>query len=249
MNQPIKQHLIDPEICIRCHACVEACPKDAITFNDDVMVGILRLLLKVREGESHYEWLPPDLRVQLVKSLDQGLEATLNCQIRVDNERTAWCQQHDHSTFEPVRARTYELPSITAQESVGVVDFLMQLPDPSAEVIDAIESAVVWFKTSRIEGIRISTVAIDPVRFEGYTAKFDRIVVADDAAPPIWARFYEIESNRPFFCNRDGVKVYQLSEVKLERRVGYGWYGHWPAALIATRYPAWKLRVAAESNR
>jgi benzoyl-CoA 2,3-dioxygenase component A len=34
MNKPIKQHLIDPEICIRCHACVEACPKDAITFNE-----------------------------------------------------------------------------------------------------------------------------------------------------------------------------------------------------------------------
>jgi benzoyl-CoA 2,3-dioxygenase component A len=34
MNKPIKQHLIDPEICIRCHACVEACPKEAITFDD-----------------------------------------------------------------------------------------------------------------------------------------------------------------------------------------------------------------------
>jgi len=34
MNQPIKQHLIDPEICIRCHACVEACPIDAISFDD-----------------------------------------------------------------------------------------------------------------------------------------------------------------------------------------------------------------------
>jgi len=34
VNTPIKQHLIDPEICIRCHACVEACPIDAITYND-----------------------------------------------------------------------------------------------------------------------------------------------------------------------------------------------------------------------
>ena len=38
MNKPVKQHLIDPEICIRCHACVEACPKDAITFNEDNVV-------------------------------------------------------------------------------------------------------------------------------------------------------------------------------------------------------------------
>ena len=34
MNQPIKQHLIDPEICIRCHTCEEACPIDAITHDD-----------------------------------------------------------------------------------------------------------------------------------------------------------------------------------------------------------------------
>lgn len=38
MNQPIKQHLIDPEICIRCHTCEEACPIDAITHNDDNVV-------------------------------------------------------------------------------------------------------------------------------------------------------------------------------------------------------------------
>ena len=38
MSEPLKQHLIDPEICIRCHACVEACPKDAITFNEDNVV-------------------------------------------------------------------------------------------------------------------------------------------------------------------------------------------------------------------
>ena len=34
MTQPIKQHLIDPEICIRCHTCEEACPIDAITHDD-----------------------------------------------------------------------------------------------------------------------------------------------------------------------------------------------------------------------
>jgi benzoyl-CoA 2,3-dioxygenase component A len=38
MNAPAKQHLIDPEICIRCHACEEACPIGAITHNDDNVV-------------------------------------------------------------------------------------------------------------------------------------------------------------------------------------------------------------------
>jgi benzoyl-CoA 2,3-dioxygenase component A len=35
MNAPLKQHLIDPEICIRCGTCEETCPIDAISHNDD----------------------------------------------------------------------------------------------------------------------------------------------------------------------------------------------------------------------
>lgn len=31
----IRQHLIDPEICIRCNTCEESCPVDAITHNSD----------------------------------------------------------------------------------------------------------------------------------------------------------------------------------------------------------------------
>lgn len=38
MNAPVKQHLIDPEICIRCYTCEEACPVDAITHNEDNVV-------------------------------------------------------------------------------------------------------------------------------------------------------------------------------------------------------------------
>ena len=34
MNTPVKQHLIDPEICIRCHSCEAACPIGAIEHDD-----------------------------------------------------------------------------------------------------------------------------------------------------------------------------------------------------------------------
>src|SRR5437016_9868152 len=37
MNAPVgellKQHLIDPEICIRCNTCEETCPVDAVTHD------------------------------------------------------------------------------------------------------------------------------------------------------------------------------------------------------------------------
>jgi len=38
MNQPLKQHLIDPEICIRCYTCEMACPVGAIVHDDNNVV-------------------------------------------------------------------------------------------------------------------------------------------------------------------------------------------------------------------
>ena len=38
MNKPVKQHLIDPEICIRCYTCEMTCPINAIEHNDDNVV-------------------------------------------------------------------------------------------------------------------------------------------------------------------------------------------------------------------
>jgi benzoyl-CoA 2,3-dioxygenase component A len=35
MNAPLKQHLIDPEICIRCNTCEETCPVDAVSHDDN----------------------------------------------------------------------------------------------------------------------------------------------------------------------------------------------------------------------
>lgn len=38
MNTPLKQHLIDPEICIRCYTCEMTCPVEAIVHDDNNVV-------------------------------------------------------------------------------------------------------------------------------------------------------------------------------------------------------------------
>ncbi|MFK7751045.1 MAG: benzoyl-CoA 2,3-epoxidase subunit BoxA [Sedimentitalea sp.] len=38
MTQPLKQHLIDPEICIRCYTCEMTCPEEAIEHDDNNVV-------------------------------------------------------------------------------------------------------------------------------------------------------------------------------------------------------------------
>jgi PelA/Pel-15E family pectate lyase len=80
------------------------------------------------------------------------------------------------------------------------------------------------------------------VQYEFHTTTFDRRAVEDPDAPPIWARFYEIDTNRPFMANRDGIKVYTLAEVARERRTGYSWYGYYPKDLLEKDYPAWRAK-------
>ena len=47
-----------------------------------------------------------------------------------------------------------------------------------------------------------------------------------------WARFYEIGTNRPIFVGRDGIIRYDISEIDLERQLGYAWYGTWGESLL-----------------
>ena len=68
----------------------------------------------------------------------------------------------------------------------------------------------------------------------------DRVVVNDPSAPPLWARFYEIGTNRPIYSGRDSVIRYSLAEIELERRVNYSWLGPYAADLLDRDYPRWK---------
>ena len=216
---------------------------DAITFNDDLMSGVMHLLLDIREGRDYYDWIDEATRKRADEALTRAIRATLQCQIVVDGKKTGWCQQHDHTTHAPVKARSYELPSIASLETASVVGFLMRIKQPDQEIIDAVESALAWLEKSKIAGIRVKRIRVGSDETPEEYRRTDAKVVKDPNAPPIWARYYEIDTNRPFFANRDGVKVYSLAEVKQERRMGYGWYGYWPETVLKEQYPKWRSQV------
>ena len=186
---------------------------DAITFNDDAMIGVMRLLKEITQEQSNFRWVKPAERERCQQALARALRVLLGCQIVVDGKMTAWCQQHDHETLKPLKARSYELPSISGVESVKIVRYLMEEEAPSAEIVEAVEGAVAWFRRSAIRGIRIERFDIEPVKDGNKVIEHDERVVRDPDAKPVWARFYEIGTGRPFFCNRDGIKVYTLAEV------------------------------------
>lgn len=216
---------------------------DAITFNDDVMTGIMGVLLDIQYEKEWYNWIDKNLMVQLETAYNNALSTTLRCQILVDGIKTAWCQQHDHETYQPVKARSYELPSISARESTSIVLFLMRIHNPEDSVISAIEHAINWFEEARIIGYRYGKIEIPEVEYHETVVDYDMIFEADSTAQPVWARYYDLKSKEPFLCRRDGTKVYKLEKIEFERRIGYAWYGYWPNEAL-TLYPEWKKSIS-----
>jgi PelA/Pel-15E family pectate lyase len=213
---------------------------EAITFNDDVMAGILSTLKAVMQQRELYQFVDDRLLDRIGKAYLRGLNCVLESQVRVGTRLTVWGQQHDHETLAPVWARSYEPPSLVTAESVGVVEFLMSIEDPSPQVIAAIESAVAWFDRVKITGLRIEEVPAEPVQFRWHWSDTDRVEIADPKAPPIWARFYHLETETPLFCMPQRNRVKSYRDLSRERRTGYRWYGSWPADLLHEAYPAWR---------
>jgi PelA/Pel-15E family pectate lyase len=209
-----------------------------ITYNDNAMIGVMKLLRDISKNKPVYAFVDVTRRVKAEKAVQLGIACILRTQVLVAGKRTAWCAQHDEVTLAPAAARTFEPISLSGYESVGIVRFLMGIDHPDPQVFEAIESAITWFEKSRITGISWIEKH-DPSK----SGTFDRVVVKDPNAAPLWARFYEIGTNRPIFAGRDSIIKYDIAEIEAERRNGYQWYVTAPAELLSRDYPAWKKQM------
>lgn len=206
-----------------------------ITYNDGAMIRVMTLLRDVAGGKAPYEFVDPERRAKAAAAVERGIDCILRTQIKQDGKLTVWCAQHDEKTLAPAWARKYEPPSLSGSESVGVVRFLIEIEKPTPPIIAAIEGAVTWLKAVAIPGMRAE-------RFVAADGERDGRVIADPAAGPLWARFYELGTNRPLFMDRDSKPVYTFAEIDRERRGGYSYYGTWGDSLLTTDYPQWRAK-------
>lgn len=204
------------------------------TFNDDEMTDLLVLLNEVSTSPE-FAFLPAERRKAAAEAYARGIDFILKTQIRAGGKLTAWAQQYDPETLEPRPARVFEPAAISGGESAGVLMMLMDIEEPSPEVVAAIEAGVAWYKAAKIEGIRVETTAQD------------RVVHADPSAPPVWARYYDISNNRQMFVGRDGIVRDRLADVEQERRAGYAWYGNWGDAVLQ-RHARWQAERGQRAN-
>jgi PelA/Pel-15E family pectate lyase len=201
---------------------------DTITYNDDAMLNVLTLLRDVSGTNSDFAFVSKKYRARATTSLQRGIACVLASQIVENGRHTVWCQQHDALTLQPTSARNYEMPSQVAAESADLMMFLMEQPDPSPEIVAAVNAAAAWFDKTKIYD----------VAFKADNDNGRRLVPAPDNGP-IWARYYEIGTDRPIFGDRDKSIHDNVNEISKERRNGYSWYNSTPKRTLE-RYADWK---------
>jgi PelA/Pel-15E family pectate lyase len=202
---------------------------DAITYNDNAVVEVTRLLKEVGAGAAPYGFVPREIARAAGAAADKALAVLLRSQIVVDGQRTIWAQQHDALTLAPVGARAFEPIALSTAESAGILRFLMEQPEPSPAVITAVESGVAWLTQHGLRDVEWS--------------RSEARLISKPSAGPIWARLYDVRTFTPVFGDRDHKIHDDVGEISLERRRGYSWFNSAPAGAIA-RFEKWKQRMA-----
>jgi len=200
-----------------------------ITYNDNAMINALTVLYNAAEGKNNFDGVSPALKEKSKIAVQKGIECILKTQVLQKGIPTIWGDQYNEITLQPDKARAFEPISLATAESVGIVRFLMMQP-MTPEIEKSIESAVTWFKQHKIEGYSYNVTKVN-----GKAVR----TLAEDKNSVIWARFYDINTNKPLFGDRDGSVKYDYNEVSEERRNGYSWFGDFADKLINKEFPKW----------
>ena len=209
-----------------------------ITFNDNAMANVMHLLEDVSQGNEPFDGglqLTDKDKERAHEAFMRGIQCILDCQIKKDGKLTVWCQQHDELTLQPAPARAYELPSFTgSHETPALLSLLMSLKHPSDSVITAVTAAMEWLKDHALRDVKLES-------FTNAEGKRDRRLVHHFGSTT-WARYYDLQTEEPYVCDRDGVPQPSLEYIGYERRNGYGWYGTEPQKII-NKFSTWIKKV------
>jgi hypothetical protein len=107
--------------------------------------------------------------------------------------RSGWAQQYSHD-LKPAWARAFEPPGLCSAVTAGNIRTLM----------------ILYRQTGEKKYLDPIPKAIDWLE-------------RSKIGPDLWARLYELETNRPIYGDRDNKVHYTLEEISEERRKGYSW--------------------------
>ena len=195
---------------------------DHVTLNDNAMVRAMVTMMDIANKTSPFDSdiIDDATRSKMKSALDKAIQYLLKAQIVNNGNLTVWCAQHDTANYAPRPARAYELESKSGSESAGVVWFLMNWPKQTEAIQNAVKGAISWYKKNRLKDKAFSKTA----------------GVVDKSGSSLWFRFYEVNSDDYFYCDRDGAstKTQDFMKISEERRTGYQWAGDYGSAILST---------------
>lgn len=190
---------------------------DHVTFNDGAMVSVLNLLQDIAQNKAPFKNIVDDSeRAICQQMIDKAVDYIIKAQLTVKGEKAAWCAQHNPTTYAPELARSYELPSVSGSESVGVIQFLLTQTN-NQKALDAAESARLWLKSRAMKDTT-------------YSKRNPPSFFSEKAGSYCWYRFYDLQTGEGYFCDRDGKTYTDIDEfykAAPERATGYDWAGSW----------------------
>ena len=203
-----------------------------VTYNDNAMINVLTILYNISEGKEGFYAVNSQLKEKSKVALQKGIACVLKTQVLQNGKLSIWADQYNEVTLVPEKARAFEPMSLATGESVNIVKFLMLQP-VTPEIEKSIKSAVQWFKESKIDGYtyNVSRESEKAIR-----------TLSKKEGSAVWARFYDIPTNKPVFGDRDGRVKFNYEEVSEERRMGYSWYNEAGTKLIENEFPKWLKR-------
>ena len=176
-----------------------------ITFNDDLMLNMMRILQDISEQKGDFAGLVDDATREKCKAQwDKAIECVINCQIDDNGVKAAWCAQHDAADFLPTEGRPHEMPSVSGYESANLLYYLMSINKPSEEIQQSITAAVEWLKSHKYKE---NATVVDYTNAKG---EADRHIV-EKQGTNLWGRFIQIGGE-------SGKKIYQKFYNKLKAR-------------------------------
>lgn len=178
--------------------------QDYITFNDDLVTNVMKLLRDIRENKGDFKDIVDEqTRAKCTAAFDRAIAMIIKCQVDDNGTKAAWCAQHDPEDFLPTEGRPHELPSISGYESASLLSFLMTIDKPSPELQECISSAIAW-----LDSHKINDKAIED--FTNADGNADRRII-DKPGNAIWGRFIQIGG-------KSGERIYNKLFLKLLNR-------------------------------
>lgn len=194
------------------------------TFNDNGMAYALTVLDFAVNKRAPFDTdvFSDSDRSKFKAAVVKGVDYILKAQWKQNGKLTVWCAQHGANDYLPKPARAYELESLSGSESVGVLAFLMIQPQ-TAQIETAVKAGVAWFNSPN--------TYLANYTYDSSQAATNPIVYKSGSK--MWYRFYDLNTNRGFFSDRDGSKFYDITNMSEERRTGYSWGGDYGSSIIS----------------